>query len=152
MIKCCNELTKLGGQCFVSFTYERSVYWGSRRVAIVNWFSASSRACLSTYNAAARAACTSAQNPTKSQLIKKLRWCSLLRQGMQNLYSTWISLQRYGNILHLCNCFISVANFIQSQCSAYSCIVWKCKFLVLLNHLKRDTGISNVKLIFSIFL
>lgn len=60
-MKCCRELIKLGGQCFVSLTYEISVKWGSRRVAIVNWFSASNAACLSAYKAAARAACTSAR-------------------------------------------------------------------------------------------
>ena len=34
-------------------------------MAIVNWFSARSGACLSSYNAAARAACTSAENPKR---------------------------------------------------------------------------------------
>jgi len=58
-MKCCRELIKLGGQCFVSLTYERSVKWGSRRVAMANWFSASKAACLSAYKAAARAACIS---------------------------------------------------------------------------------------------
>lgn len=61
-MKCCKELTRLGGQCFVSLTYVMSVYLGSRRVAIVNWFSASNGACLSTYKAAARAAWTSAND------------------------------------------------------------------------------------------
>lgn len=59
-MKFLRELIKLGGQCFVSLTYERSVKWGSSKVAIVNWFSASNGACLSAYKAAARAACTSA--------------------------------------------------------------------------------------------
>lgn len=36
----------------------------------MNWFSARSGACLSTYKAAARAACTSAVNPNKTDSLK----------------------------------------------------------------------------------
>lgn len=64
----------------MSLTYERSVKWGSRRVAMANWFSASKAACLSAYKAAARAACISAWGENVELDKSEFSFCSMIME------------------------------------------------------------------------